>query len=220
MVRNVLDPPGSLRSLRVVIAEAHDVYREGLADTLRQSGVEVIRAAPDAEVAIRVVEEAVPDVAILDLQLPGISGLEATGRLRRTAPTTLVFVISLSATDTDIIDAIMAGASGYLEKHWPVEEILGPIRTAAVGKPVIPPRVANALLRRIGNRRARDVGPPAASLSIGELEALELFAEDLGVEAISGVLAIDVDAVHDHAASIFTKLRSHPRRGWRSKKAD
>jgi DNA-binding NarL/FixJ family response regulator len=124
--------------LRVVIADDHAVYREGLAHALRRSGIEVTCAVRSAEVAIRVVEKTATDAAILDLQSRGFSGPEAIRRIRRTAPTTQVLVMGVWAAASDIFDAIMAGASGYLEKHRPVDEIIGSILKAAAGEPLGP----------------------------------------------------------------------------------
>lgn len=208
---SMLELPDRLTSLRVVIADDHAVYREGLAQSFRQSGVDVIAAVPNAEAAIRVVEETAADVAILDLQLPGLSGVEATRRLRRTSPATLVFVISVSTAEADIFDAILAGASEYLQKDQPADEIMRSILDAAAGKPVIQPRTATALVRRIGNRGATGAEAPAASLSEGERELLELFAEGLAIEEISAALGIDVDALHTQTASILMKLWGHER---------
>jgi two-component system nitrate/nitrite response regulator NarL len=124
--------------LRVVIADDHAVYREGLAHALRRSGIEVTCAVRSAEVAIRVVEKTATDAAILDLQSRGFSGPEAIRRLRYRAPATQVLVMGVWATASDIFDAITAGAIGYLEKHRPVEEIIESIRAAAAGKPLTP----------------------------------------------------------------------------------
>jgi DNA-binding NarL/FixJ family response regulator len=130
----VLEPPSALSLLRVVIADDHVSYREGLAHALRRSGIEVTDAVPTAEHAIRVVEQTAANVAILDLQLAGLSGLEAIRSLRRASPASPVLVIGVLAPEADIVDAITAGASGYLEKDRPVEEIIGWIRAVAAGK--------------------------------------------------------------------------------------
>lgn len=209
---SAVELPGPLTTLRGVIADPHATYREGLARALRETGIEVIDSGPTAEQAIRSVEETPTDVAIVDLRLADVSGLEATRRLRRTAPATLVFLISVSAAETEIADAIGAGASGYLEKDQPIEEMAGSIRAAAEGKPVMPARIATALLRCVGHRTGAQAAPGDANLSRGELEVLELSAESLGAEQISTVLGLDTDAVHRRTANVLMKLGDPGRR--------
>src|SRR5918999_5098391 len=118
-------------SLRVVIADDHPFYRDGLVRLLRHSGIEVVAEVPNGEAAIRVVHETDPDVVVMDLNMPGVSGLEATRRLAEEAPETRVLVLSVSAEQGDLTEAILAGASGYVLKDGPVEEIVAGIRAAA-----------------------------------------------------------------------------------------
>jgi DNA-binding NarL/FixJ family response regulator len=208
--RNLVTAYDVSTSLRVVLADDHAVYREGLANKLRASGIDVLAAVPNAVEAVRVVEETAADAAILDLHFVGDSGWDATRRLRRTAPATLVFAISFSATDAEIFDAIEAGASGYLDKDRPVEEMIESVRALAAGKPVIAARVATALLRSIAEQLETDADLPAEKLSLRELQVLELFAERRGIGEVSRILGLDVDAVHNQTANIFIKLRSPP----------
>jgi DNA-binding NarL/FixJ family response regulator len=119
-------------ALSVVIADDHTFYRESLARMLRESGIDVIAAVPNGEAAIRAVEATAPDVVLMDLSMPGLSGVEATRRLTERAPGTQVLVLSVSADQTDVTDAMRAGASGYALKEWPVEDIIARIRATAV----------------------------------------------------------------------------------------
>jgi DNA-binding NarL/FixJ family response regulator len=131
--------------LRVVVADDHPAYRAALARMLRENGIDVVAEASNGEHAIRTVEETHPDVVIMDLNMPGLSGLEATRRLIDEAPATHVLVLSVSAQDDDVSEAMQAGAHGYVLKDGPLEEVVVAIRAAAAGQAVISPRVLPAL---------------------------------------------------------------------------
>jgi DNA-binding NarL/FixJ family response regulator len=109
--------------LRVVIADDHPAYRAALARVLRESGIDVVAEASNGEAAIRAALETQPDVVVMDLNMPGLSGLDATRRLRDEAPSTRVLVLSVSAQEEDVSEAIQAGAHGYVLKDGPLEEI-------------------------------------------------------------------------------------------------
>jgi len=128
-------------AVRVVIADDHPAYRAGLARVLRANGIDVVAEAANGESAIRAVEETAPDVVVMDLNMPGLSGLEATRRLLHQGPSTHVVVRIVSAQERDVNDAILAGANGYFLKDGPLEEVVLGIRAAATGQAVISPRV-------------------------------------------------------------------------------
>jgi DNA-binding NarL/FixJ family response regulator len=132
----------------VVIADDHPFYRSGLADMLRRSGIDVVAEVSNGAAAIGAVAETSPDVVVMDLNMPGVSGLEATQRLLDEAPDRRVLVLTVSADDTDVMDALLAGAGGYVLKDGPVEEIVAAIEAVARGGSVISPRIAQMLLRR------------------------------------------------------------------------
>jgi DNA-binding NarL/FixJ family response regulator len=127
--------------LRVVIADDHPAYRAGLTRMLRANGIDVVAEASNGETAIRTVQETGPDVVVMDLSMPGLSGLEATRRLLAEAPSTVVLVLSVSAQGDDVTEAMEAGAHGYLLKDGPLEEVVAGIRAAAAGQTLISPRV-------------------------------------------------------------------------------
>jgi DNA-binding NarL/FixJ family response regulator len=193
---------GQGRAVRVVIVDDHSVYREGLASLLRENGIEVIDTMPNAEVALSAVEATGPDVVILDLRLPGVSGQEAT---RLLGESSRVLVISTAADDDEVTDVIAAGASGYLPKDRPVEEIISWIRAVATGEMVISPRIATSLLRQLDEQgNAED---SSATLTSGELDVLELFADGQGIEEVARTLGIHAGAVCTITASILMKLQ-------------
>jgi DNA-binding NarL/FixJ family response regulator len=193
--------------MRVVIADDHTFYREGLARLLRKFGVDVVGEAPDGEAAVRLVAETSPDVVLLDLRMPGVSGLDAVRMLTDDAAATRVLVLSVSAEEADVTDAIAAGASGYVLKDEPVEEVIAGIRAAAAGGARISPGTATALLGRV--RGAIEAGEDLAGggLSTTELQVLDLVAAGKADREVSERLSIGEGTVGDYVRSIVTKLQ-------------
>jgi DNA-binding NarL/FixJ family response regulator len=125
--------------LRVVIADDHPMYRDGLARALRASGIEVVAQAANGEAAVQAVTATAPDLVVMDLSMPGVSGLEATRTVVARAPATRVLVLSVSAEARDISDALSAGAGGYVLKDEPVEHLIAAVRATAAGHHPISP---------------------------------------------------------------------------------
>ncbi len=197
--------------MRVVIADDHGFYREGLARLLRKFGVDVVGEAPDGEVAIRLVKETSPDVVLLDLRMPGVSGLDALRILTEQGTAARALVLSVSADEADVTDAISAGASGYVLKDEPVEEVIAGIRAAAAGGARISPGTATALLGRV--RGAIEAGDDLAGggLSTTELQVLDLVAAGKPDREVSERLSIGEGTVGDYDRSIVTKLQVESR---------
>jgi DNA-binding NarL/FixJ family response regulator len=194
-------------SLRVVIADDHPFYRDGLVRLLRRSGIDVVGEVPNGEAAIRVVHETGPDVVVMDLNMPGLSGLEATRRLSEEAPDTRVLVLSVSAEQSDLTEAILAGASGYVLKDGPVEEIVAGIRAAAAGQSLISPRIANLLMKRVRDSGRADIDLSAVRLSGRELDVLGLLAEGKADYEVAELLQMTTQAVRANVTSVLLKLQ-------------
>jgi DNA-binding NarL/FixJ family response regulator len=194
--------------LRVVLVDDHPVYRQGLAKLLVECGVDVVAQAGNGGDAIRIVEEMAPDVIVMDLNMPGMSGVEVTRRLIERMPASRVLVVSVSAQEDDVTEAILAGASGYVLKDGPVEEVVAGIQAAAAGESLISPRIATMLLSRIRTDDAAEPDAPAQTLlSHRELEVLELVAEGKGNHEIGEKLFIGQSTVRNHISSILMKLQ-------------
>jgi DNA-binding NarL/FixJ family response regulator len=194
--------------LRVVLVDDHPVYREGLARLLSQSGVEVVAQAGNGPDALSVVEEAAPDVVVMDLNMPGMSGVDVTRKLVQRNPASKVLVVSVSAQEEDVTEAILAGASGYVLKDGPVEEVVAGIQAAANGESLISPRIATMLLRKMRLDGPSEMDPPATTpLSERELQVLRLVAEGKGNQEISEALYIGQSTVRNHISSILMKLQ-------------
>src|SRR5207247_6457856 len=128
--------------IRVVIVDDHDLFRTGLRNLLEEQGVQVVGEAAAGGEAVRAVAELTPDVVVMDLNMPGISGVEATRQITMIAPLTRVVVLTISDQDADVMDAILAGACGYLLKDASIQELMAGIRAASVGESLVSPTIA------------------------------------------------------------------------------
>jgi DNA-binding NarL/FixJ family response regulator len=187
-------------SLRVVIAEDHPHYRAGLGRELRANGIEVVAVVPNAAAALAAAAEHVPDVLIMDLNMPGLPGVQAIRRLGERAPCARVVVLTVSAESPDMADAILSGAAGYVLKDDLPEHIVAAIRMAAAGEPAISPRVASMLLTRARRRGER------AGIKRHELGVLELLADGRPGQEIAETLTASRRGVREHLVSILLKL--------------
>jgi DNA-binding NarL/FixJ family response regulator len=159
--------------------------------------------------AIALVRELAPEVVVMDLNMPGISGVEATRQITSIAPLTRVLVLTISDQDADVIDAIMAGACGYLLKDASIQELLRGIRAAAVGESLISPHVASKVLQRV---RASSAQPEIeetirSELSEREIEVLKLIANGKENAEIAAELHISPKTVKNHISNILMKLQ-------------
>ena len=138
----------------------------------------VVGEAPNGQTAIRLASDLAPDVVVMDLNMPGLTGVETTRQLAGIAPLARVVVLTISADDEDVMDAVMAGACGYLLKDSSIQELIAGIRAAAVGESLISPQIAAKVLQRL---RAQSSSEDAAAtiraeLSDREIEVLKLIA--------------------------------------------
>jgi DNA-binding NarL/FixJ family response regulator len=200
-------PSRSRRSPRVVVADDHPFFRTSLAHMLRENGIEVAAEVPSGEGAIRAVAETAPHVVVMDLKMPGVSGIEATRRLTSSYPATHVLVLSVSAEENDVIEAVLAGASGYVLKDAPPDELIGGINAAADGEPIVSPRIAAALLRRIVEAIRAGEGLADVAISGQELQILDLLADGRSGAELAAALGIEEHDVHAYTWSLLTKLR-------------
>ncbi|MEN2739836.1 response regulator transcription factor [Microbacterium sp. X-17] len=186
--------------IRIVIADDHPVVRAGIRALLdAEDDLEVIREAATADDAVLFAEQLAPDLVLMDLQFAdGPRGAEATRRIRALDAPPHVLVLTNYDTDADILTAIEAGASGYLLKDAPPDELVAAVRAAAAGESALAPVIAARLMARL---RA-----PLTSLSTRELEVLELVAEGASNTDIAARLHITEATVKSHLVHIFTKL--------------
>jgi DNA-binding NarL/FixJ family response regulator len=203
------------QALRVVVADDHHFFRDGLRGMLEAGGMEVVGEASDGNEAVALAHSLAPHVVVLDLNMPGASGLEALRALARTCPDVQAVVLTVSNADADVLEARAAGACGYLLKDTRPDALVGSIRQAAEGHMVLSGEVAQALMAhvRAGAGAAVDLEQEApaqaaeeAALSPREAEVLRLIAEGADNTAIGVALSISPHTVKQYVANIFEKL--------------
>ena len=195
--------------LRVLIVDDHDLFRTGLRNLLEEQGLDVVGEAAAGAEALRHVRELAPDVVIMDLNMPGMNGVEATKKITSLAPLTRVVVLTISDQDADVMDAIVAGACGYLLKDASIQDVMSGIKAAAVGESLISPTIAAKVLERV---RASTSSPDAAEtirteLSDREVEVLKLIANGKDNAVIAAELHISPKTVKNHISNILMKLQ-------------
>ncbi|MGB3329353.1 MAG: response regulator transcription factor [Thermomicrobiales bacterium] len=194
--------PDGERPIRILIVDDHPVVRTGLAGML--AGVAAFAVVGEAEDGVRGVAAALalePDVVLMDLRMPNLDGVGAIEQIRQQQPTTNVLVMTTYDSDADILRAIEAGATGYLLKDTPREELFQAVRATATGKPWLAPSVASRLMRRVRNE-----GDGNEALSAREIEVLQIAARGGGNKEIARELSISEATVKSHLNHIYRKL--------------
>ena len=203
------DPAVSVSTaISVLVVDDHDGFRTGLGVILADRGFVVVGSAADGRTAIRLAETLAPDVVLMDLQMPQLNGIETTRQIVESAPSTAVVVLTVSATDEDVVDAMLAGACGYLLKGSSPETLYAGIEAAARGESMISAPVAAKLVARLREDDARRSGnaSPLAFLSARELEILGLLASGRANDDIAFQLKISPFTVRNHISNLLRKL--------------
>jgi DNA-binding NarL/FixJ family response regulator len=190
---------------RVVLADDHPCYRQGLSKLLTESGIDVVAEAGNGWAALKAVESTSPDVAVVDLRMPGLSGAEVTRRLTSDDPPHRVLVLSVSASEADVTAALHAGARGYFLKDGPVDEVVAGIHAVAQGESLFSPRIGAMLLRRM-REREQVPGDITIPLSKREQDVLRLVVEGRSNEKIGEGLSIDSGTARNHVSQILAKM--------------
>ncbi|MGQ0463921.1 MAG: response regulator [Sporichthyaceae bacterium] len=199
-------------TIRVMVVDDHPMWRDAVERDLAEAGFEVVAVAGSGEEALRRAPAARPQVAVVDLQLPGISGVEVTAELLQADPTARVLVLSASGERADVLAAVKAGATGYLIKSASREELLDAVRSVAAGDAVFTPGLAGLVLGEF-RRLAEDPGDtgPAPELTPREIEILRLVAKCRSYRQIADELVISHRTVQNHVQNTLRKLQLHNR---------
>ncbi|MHB1487273.1 MAG: response regulator [Acidimicrobiales bacterium] len=203
-------------AVRVLIADDQPLFRRGLYVVLgTEDDIEVVGEAEDGLEAIAKSEELAPDVVLMDVRMPKVSGIEATRRIRTASPSTRVLMLTVSDDEDDLFEAVKAGASGYLLKEISVEEVAAAIRAVTQGQSLISPSMAAKLMGEFSAMAEREAADrsqvPVPALTARELDVLRLVARGLGNREIAADLFIAENTVKNHVRNILEKLQLHNR---------
>jgi DNA-binding NarL/FixJ family response regulator len=214
------EEPGGRRApdpIRVLIVDDHALFRRGLEMVLtEEQDIELVGEASDGTEAVEKAGEALPDVVLMDIRMPKSSGIEACRAMKEVAPSAKIVMLTISDEEEDLFEAIRAGASGYLLKDIPYDEVADVVRAVHGGQSLINPSMAAKLLtefaalaRRDEEERAQQV--PAPKLTDREMEVLRLVARGMNNRDIAKELYISENTVKNHVRNILEKLQIHSR---------
>ncbi len=195
-------------TISVVLADDHPEFRQELREVVNEVGdFVVVGEAPDGASAVRLAQELNPDIVLMDLQMPGMDGSAATAEIVKLDDAPLVIVLTASGVSSDVLEAITAGAAGYLLKGASADEIRAAVKAALDGGAPLSPEVAGALVRHVRERDVKKGGPEKLPpLTEREAKILALLASGRGNNEIAGELFVSVATVKSCMVEMFEKL--------------
>jgi DNA-binding NarL/FixJ family response regulator len=203
--------------IRTMIVDDHALFRRGLEMVLdEEPDIELVGQASDGTEAVEKAAESLPDVVLMDIRMPRSNGIEACRAMKEAAPSAKIVILTISDEEEDLFEAIRAGASGYLLKDIPLDEVADTVRAVYGGQSLINPSMAGKLLtefatlaRRDGEERAQELPPPR--LTEREMQVLKLVARGMNNRDIAKELFISENTVKNHVRNILEKLQIHSR---------
>jgi DNA-binding NarL/FixJ family response regulator len=213
-----------MAEIRVLLADDHVLVRQGIRQFLEdEADIEVIAEANDGAEAIRMVQEQQPDIAVLDIRMPEVTGVEATRRIKERFPKVRVLILTAYDDDPYVFALLQAGADGYVLKTASAEELVRAVRTVYKGQSALSPEIASKVVQQMASGKPAGAAEQVESLTERELDVLRLAAQGKTNRAIGGELDISHRTVQGHLASIYGKLGASSRteavtealrRGW------
>ena len=212
-----VDSPASSDPIRALIVDDHALFRRGLEMVLAaEDDIELVGEASNGAEAVQKAGEALPDVVLMDIRMPKSSGIEACRAMKEVAPSSKIVMLTISDEEEDLFEAIRAGASGYLLKDIPLDEVADVVRAVHGGQSLINPSMAAKLLTEFAALNKRDQEErveqvPAPKLTDREMQVLKLVAKGMNNRDIAKELFISENTVKNHVRNILEKLQIHSR---------
>jgi DNA-binding NarL/FixJ family response regulator len=195
--------------LKVLLADDHSLMRKGIRAVLSAlPGVEVVAETADGREALALIEQHLPDVAVVDITMPGLNGLEVAARATKTAPRTKVLILSMHASEAYVAQALRAGVAGYLLKDAADDELPMAIKVVARGEVYLSPKISTQVVERYV-QSASAAPDPLAGLTTRQREILQLVAEGKSSKEIALLLDLSAKTVESHRAQIMERLDVH-----------
>ncbi|GIJ47754.1 DNA-binding response regulator [Virgisporangium aliadipatigenens] len=198
-------------AIRVMVVDDHPMWRDGVARDLAAAGYEIAACLGEGAAAVRLAAATRPDVVVLDLQLPDLSGVEVIRGLLNAHPSTRVLMLSASGEQQDVLDAVKAGAAGYLLKSASPAEFLDAVARTAAGDAVFTPGLAGLVLGEYRRLASTPATPDVPQLTTRETEVLRLVAKGLSYKQIAERLVLSHRTVQNHVQNTLGKLQLHNR---------
>lgn len=193
--------------IRVILADDHALVREGLRRFLSEAvDIEVVGEAANGEEALELVEKVHPDVAVLDIQMPGLSGLQATREITARFPDVRVLILTAYDDDPYVFALLREGADGYLLKSADPDELLAAVRAVFRGEPALSPGITDKVIRQLREGKPAGAAEQVERLTAREIEVLQLAAQGLTNKAIGQRLSISDRTVQGHLANMYAKM--------------
>lgn len=197
------------QNLRIVLADDHLLVRSGMKSLIENLGdYEVVGEAQDGHEALRIIEALQPDLVMMDISMPNLNGLDATARALKQNPNLKVIMLSMHANKRYVVEAMRAGASGYLLKHCPAEELARAIRVIAQGGKYLTPELSEAVIDHLRGT-AKNSMDEEVQLTTRQREVLQLVVEGLSSREIAQLLGLSIRTVDAHRAEIMARLDIH-----------
>ena len=194
-------------TMKVIICDDQDIVRDGLELLLKlESDIDIVGIASDGAEAVEMAVRNKPDLVLMDLKMPVMNGVDATREIKAKCPGAKILVLTTYGTDDWVLDAIRAGASGYLLKDSPREGVLSAIRGTIDGKTFVDPSIAGKILNEISSPKRKTATSITSKLTEREVEVLTLLARGLSNEDIAKNLFLSEGTVRNHVSSIVAKL--------------
>jgi len=196
-------------TVRVIIADDHNIVREGLRSLLNTGDIEVIAEASDGRAAVDLTRDLAPDVVIMDIAMPQLNGIDAIKRIKANNPDVRVVVLSMHSDRRFVFEAFKAGASGYLLKECALDELIRAIGIVMQDQIYVGPRIATGVIEEYLNHPGEELPSQVTNLTSREREVLQLLVEGMTAKSIATSLNVSTKTVETHRTRVMDKLNIH-----------